>query len=66
MPRTSVLTETDGPFAQVDDRAAMPWDVDKAVKGIADIWGESAEDVQGILAENLRRLGTMPPAAISL
>jgi TatD DNase family protein len=63
MPRTRILTETDGPFAQVDDRAAMPWDVDKAVQALAEAWGEPADAVQATLDENLRRLATIPPIA---
>ncbi|MBZ0148588.1 MAG: TatD family hydrolase, partial [Pseudorhodoplanes sp.] len=56
MPQDRVLTETDGPFAIVDGRNAAPWDVDKAVAALADVWKISQDDVAGILDDNLRRL----------
>jgi len=40
MPCDRVLTETDGPFAQVDGRVAWPWDVDRAVDALSQIWSE--------------------------
>jgi TatD DNase family protein len=56
MPRDRVLTESDGPFAQVDGRAAWPWDADKAVEMIAPIWSEPTDAVRHRLVSNLRRL----------
>ncbi|WP_375263670.1 Qat anti-phage system TatD family nuclease QatD [Palleronia sp.] len=56
MPRGRVLTETDGPFTQVDGRAAWPWDVDQAVKALSQIWSEPNDTVQRQLVSNLRRL----------
>ncbi len=41
MPRDRILTETDGPFAQLDGRAALPWDAEQAVVALAELWGES-------------------------
>lgn len=56
MPRDKVLTETDGPFAQVDGRAAWPWDADQAVEALSQIWSESNDAVQRQLLSNLHRL----------
>lgn len=56
MPRDRVLTESDGPFAQVDGRAAWPWDADRAVETLAQIWSEPIEAVRQQLLDNLRSL----------
>lgn len=56
MPRERILTETDGPFAQVDGRSAMPWDVQRAVVQLADYWNMPVEGVEQELGNNLRRL----------
>jgi TatD DNase family protein len=56
MPRDRVLTESDGPFAQVDGRAALPWDVDRATSELAGIWEVSEFEVRGQLLRNLRAL----------
>lgn len=56
MPRDRVLTETDGPFAKVDGAAALPWDCQLAVAGLADLWGQRPEEIKKRLKQNLRRL----------
>jgi TatD DNase family protein len=56
MPRDRVLTESDGPFAQVDGRPAWPWDADRAVETLAQIWSEPANVVRRRLLDNLGRL----------
>ncbi|WP_375567602.1 TatD family hydrolase [Oceaniradius stylonematis] len=56
MPRDRVLTETDGPFAQVGGRAAWPWDADRAAEALSQIWSEPVNMVQRQLGGNLRRL----------
>jgi TatD DNase family protein len=38
MPRDRVLTETDGPFAQLDGRTALPWDAEQAITLLAEVW----------------------------
>ena len=63
MPRARVLTETDGPFARVGERSALPWDVESAELAIAALWGESVDEVRRTLGDNLRRLGTGSPFA---
>lgn len=56
MPRDRVLTETDGPFAQVDGTALLPWDVDTAVRALADLWDESETLIARQLSSNLRKI----------
>ena len=56
MPRDRVLTESDGPFAQIAGRSAWPWDVIRAAKSLAELWSESIEAVERQLYENLKRL----------
>ena len=69
MPRDRVLTETDGPFVQVDGRAAWPWDADRAVEALSRIWSDPADEIRCQLVANLRRLthtgaAEMYPSAI--
>jgi TatD DNase family protein len=61
MPRDRVLTETDGPFVLVDGRAACPWDVDRAVDAIADLWAVDKVVVNKTLRHNLRSLTPLSP-----
>lgn len=56
MPRNRILTETDGPFAQIEGRSAMPWDAQKATIELAALWDMSELDVDHLLNNNLRRL----------
>lgn len=56
MPRDRVLTESDGPFAQVDARAAMPSDVSAALRQLAKVWLVSSTDAHRTVMENFRTL----------
>ncbi len=56
MPRDRILTESDGPFAQVDSRPALPWDTQRAVPALAAIWNEPEAAAEQRLLSNLRRL----------
>ena len=58
MPRDRVLTETDAPFAQIDGRPLMPWDVVLTYPVLAEIWQCSEGDVSRQILSNLRRLTT--------
>jgi len=62
MPRDRILTETDGPFASVERRSLLPWDVDRAVMALSDLWAEPIEGVEHQIASNLRRLVMLPPS----
>ncbi len=56
MPRERVLTESDGPFAQIDGRAVLPWEIESAVTALADLWGSDIQKTQSALNGNLRHL----------
>ncbi len=56
MPRDRILTESDGPFAQVHDRPAVPFDVGLAVDGLTKLWGIPRCEVDDLLGANLDRI----------
>jgi TatD DNase family protein len=56
MPRDRVLTETDGPFAQLDGRAALPWEAERATTALAEIWDQPMANVRALIGDNLRQL----------
>jgi TatD DNase family protein len=56
MPRDRILTETDGPFAQLDGRAALPWDAEQAIVALGELWGEAVPKVRAQISTNLRHL----------
>ena len=57
MPRDRVLTETDGPFAQIGGESAKPWDVGSATAKLAELWDDLTEDeTDRLLHANLRCL----------
>lgn len=56
MPQNRVLTESDGPFVMLGDRTIQPWDVEGAVKQLAEIWSLQVHDVEERLSDNLRAL----------
>lgn len=56
MPADRVLTESDGPFAQADGAALLPWHVESAIRTLAEIWSVTCEAAGQIVLTNLRRL----------
>lgn len=57
MPQERVLTESDGPFAQIEGRSALPWDSGRAEPVLAEIWGGIGESAASmVLHRNLKRL----------
>lgn len=56
MPKDRLLTETDGPFAQVNKVAAMPWDVEIALQKLAGILEIEYSDAEKLIYENFRQL----------
>lgn len=57
MPRDRVLTETDGPFAQIGGESAKPWDAGGATTQLAGLWGDmTKEETDRLVHANLRRL----------
>lgn len=58
MPRDRILTESDGPFAQLDGRSLFPWDAARVEPMLANLWGSNEDEVRDQLMSNLRRLTT--------
>ncbi len=56
LPKDRLLTETDGPFTQVDGRPATPRDVNIAIEGLANALGTSAQQTVRLIRENLKQL----------
>jgi TatD DNase family protein len=56
MPHERVLTESDGPFAQLNGEAVMPWQVENAVQVLSQIWSLLPEDVERNIRRNLQGL----------
>jgi TatD DNase family protein len=56
MPRDRVLPESDGPFARIDGRAALPWDVEVALRALAELWEMPLPELRKQMLSNLRRL----------
>lgn len=58
MPRDRILTETDGPFVQIDGRAALPSDSLQVAEGLSQLWREPIQGVISRIKENFDRLVT--------
>lgn len=56
IPRNKILTETDGPFAKVNDQPLMPWDVELAFPMLAAMWGVSIDDAKHQVLLNFKSL----------
>jgi TatD DNase family protein len=56
LPIDRILTETDGPFTQIDGRPAEPSDVSTVVANIAQVRRLSVDQVSFIVLRNLRHL----------
>jgi TatD DNase family protein len=56
MPRERVLTESDGPFAQVNGETVMPWHVEKAIHELSRIWSLAPLEVEQTIQLNLQGL----------
>lgn len=52
LPRDRVLTETDGPFVQVKNQPAKPWDVVEVARALGTLWGLSDDDVRRQIHQN--------------
>lgn len=59
MPRERVLTESDGPFVQVEGRSVWPWEAGEAIPELGRIWNQSAAEVEQQLLSNLGALGQL-------
>lgn len=59
LPRERVLTESDGPFVQIDGKNAVPWSVEQTARGIAECWAISEDAVRRVIDENFRTVCEM-------
>jgi TatD DNase family protein len=56
MPQDRVLTESDGPFAQVNARPALPTDIGAALEHLSEVWSVSRAEAETRVTDNFRRL----------
>jgi TatD DNase family protein len=56
MPKERVLTETDGPFVQVDERPARPGDVATVVDAISSLWKVTLAEAKATVSLNFDSL----------
>ena len=56
LPMDRILTETDGPFTQIDGRPTEPSDVQKAIEAIAGVRNTTPEALKEAVTVNLRQL----------
>ena len=56
LPQERVLTESDSPFVEINNRKSVPWDVLDTQRLLAALHGKSAEDLKQPLTDNARRV----------
>ena len=56
IPPERILTESDGPFAQLNDQPVMPWHVERAIHELSAIWLLPPLKVAKTIDNNLRSL----------
>jgi TatD DNase family protein len=58
MPLERVLTESDGPFAQINGNSLNPWDVENAIDKLSVLWSLTPDEIKQNILSNLRTLVT--------
>lgn len=56
IPKNRILTETDGPFARLNRKSLMPWDVQEAIIQLSEIWNTGLDCTDNYLASNLKTM----------
>ena len=56
IPRDRVLTESDGPFIEIESRQIVPGDIQIAEDALAEIWGTDSSVVRNTVMQNFQRL----------
>lgn len=56
-----ILTETDGPFTRVNDRAACPFDIGQTVQAISEVRRCSPQGIKDDITQNLKRFLAAEP-----
>lgn len=59
IPKDQLLTETDGPFVQIDGRSCRPYDVERVIEYLATLWSTSRRNVCDTIYLNFRHLLTI-------
>lgn len=59
MPTDRVLTESDGPFVQIEGRAIKPWEAGDAVAMLAEVWLKPVDEIERQLLDSLARIGEL-------
>jgi len=61
MPRNRILTESDGPFVKVNNRAALPTDMDIVAKELGKIWALPIKETKHFLLNSFEKLCKSSP-----
>jgi TatD DNase family protein len=56
IPKDRALTETDGPYVQIDGQPARPWDIIRVEEHLATLWGTTPVDARRQVWQNFRQL----------
>ena len=56
MPHDRIISETDGPFAMVEGKSLMPWDVELVFLPISKLWDTSINSVKERIIKNFHDL----------
>jgi TatD DNase family protein len=56
IPENRILTETDGPFTQLDGRQTEPADVQLVSQYLAVLWGKTIQEIDGTINANFQNL----------
>ena len=62
MPRDRVVSETDGPYADLNGRPLMPWQVETVPRECAKLWGIREEEAVRQLDGNATALRGLAPS----
>lgn len=58
IPKTRLITETDGPFAKYNKKPLLPWDVESTTQQLSNIWKCNDSSTTEILSQNFKKLLT--------
>lgn len=56
IPKSKILTESDGPFIQYKRNQVMPWNIASIHEYLSSLWGISKDEVENIIEENFKRI----------
>lgn len=64
IPKERILTESDGPFAQVEGKNVMPWDVQKVIPVLGSLWAMESREAEAQIYDNFREIVSSKPSHI--